>query len=216
MKGSRNSELDPWSEARREMVRTQLRPRGIRDPRVLAAMESVPRHRFVPPALVAEAHEDWPLPVGLGQTISQPYIVAFMAEALELRESDRVLEVGTGTGYAAAVLASLVAELFAIELEAPLCAGAEARLAALGFQNIHLRCGDGSLGWPEAAPFDAIMLSCAARAVPEALWGQLAEGGRLLLPLGAPFGPQELVLIRKEGGQPHSEALLPVRFVPLR
>ncbi|HJW09379.1 MAG TPA: protein-L-isoaspartate O-methyltransferase, partial [Holophagaceae bacterium] len=180
------------------------------------AMEEVPRHRFAPPSLLGEAHSDWPLPIGLGQTLSQPYIVAFMAEALELGEDDRVLEVGAGSGYAAAVLARIAREVWAMELEAALGRAAEARLAELGISNVRFRVGDGALGWPEAAPFDAILLSCAALSVPPALWEQLAPGGRLLLPIGSTFGPQDLVLYRKDQGLDQGEPLLPVRFVPLR
>lgn len=198
------------------MVREQLRSRGLRDERVLAAMEQVPRHRFAPPELLLEAHADWPLPIGLGQTLSQPYIVAFMAEALELKDGDRVLEIGSGSGYAAAVLGRIAREVWAVELEAALSRGAEERLKALGVENVHVRCGDGALGWSEAAPFDAILLSCAAPQVPEPLWEQLAAGGRLLLPLGQAPGPQDLVLYRKEQGLHQGEPLLPVRFVPLR
>jgi protein-L-isoaspartate(D-aspartate) O-methyltransferase len=198
------------------MVRDQIEARGVRDPRVLAAMRAVPRHRFVPEGLAAEAHADRPLPIGLGQTISQPYIVAAMAEALELGGTERVLEVGAGSGYMAAVLSDLAAEVYGVELEPGLHARAVETLADLGRANVHLRCGDGALGWPEHAPFDAILLSCAAPGIPPDLWDQLAEGGRLILPMGPPGATQELVLARKAAGGSRITRLMAVVFVPLR
>ncbi len=201
---------------RRAMVRDQLELRGIRDTRVLEAMRSVPRHRFVSEALQAVAYEDSPLPIGRGQTISQPYIVAFMAEALELRGGERVLEVGSGSGYAAAVLSLLAAEVYGIELEPELYERSVATVQGLGYANVHLRCGDGFLGWPEKAPFDAILLSCAAEKVPGPLWDQLAEGGRLLYPQGPAGGFQELVLVTRTPQGPREKRLVPVRFVPMR
>jgi protein-L-isoaspartate(D-aspartate) O-methyltransferase len=206
----------PDEKARLAMIHQQLVLRGIRDPRVLDAMRTVPRHEFVPEKLRASAYEDRPLPIGRGQTISQPYIVAYMAEALELRGGERVLEVGSGSGYAAAVLSLLAAEVYGIELEGELHARSAAKLARLGYRNIHLRHGDGFLGWPEAAPFDAILLSCAAEEIPGPLWDQLREGGRFLYPKETTLGFQELVVVTRRAGAPVVRPLSPVRFVPLR
>ncbi len=202
--------------ARDFMVRSQVEARGIDDPRVLEAMRRVPRDRFVPDSFRIQAHEDHPLPLGHGQTISQPYIVACMAEALDLRGHERVLEVGSGCGYMAAVLALLAKDVYGLELEPTLHEGSEALLQELGYDNIHLRCGDGRRGWVEKAPFDAIVLSCAADEVPKALWEQLADGGRLLLPLGTPYGYQQLVHLTKHPEGSELKELLPVAFVPLR
>jgi protein-L-isoaspartate(D-aspartate) O-methyltransferase len=203
-------------EARRVMIERQLVRRGIRDPRVLEAMRRVPRHEFVPDELRAIAYEDGPLPIGGGQTISQPFIVAYMAEVLGLRGNERVLEVGSGSGYAAAVLSLLAADVYGIELEGELHARSVATLERLGYQNVHLRHGDGFKGWKEAAPFDAILMSCAAEAIPGPLWDQLREGGRFLYPEGPPGGPQELVLVTRTGGKPVVRRLEAVRFVPMR
>jgi len=204
-------------EGQREaMVRDQLEARGIRDRRVLEAMRTVPRHRFVLEANQPEAYSDRPLPIGLGQTISQPYIVGFMAEALQLRGGERVLEVGSGSGYAAAVLSLLGGEVYGIELEPELQERSVATIRALGYRNIWLRAGDGFHGWPEKAPFDAILLSCAAVEIPQPLWDQLAEGGRLLYPRGPAGGHQELVLVTKTPRGPSEKRLEPVRFVPMR
>jgi len=201
---------------REAMVRDQLELRGIRDARVLAAMRAVPRHEFVPDGLRHLAYEDGPLPIGEGQTISQPYIVAFMAEALALAGSERVLEVGSGSGYAAAVLSRLAADVYGIELEPVLYERSVATLAALGYGNAHVRLGDGFAGWPEAAPFDAILISCAAERIPAPLWEQLRTGGRLVYPQGAAGGAQELVVVTKTPEGPRERALAPVRFVPMR
>ena len=198
------------------MVAEQLEARGIRSPRVLHAMRTVPRHRFVPEPYRARAHHDGPLPIGRGQTISQPYIVAYMAEALELQGGERVLEVGSGSGYAAAVLSLLAAEVYGIELEAELHERSVATLEELGYRNVHLRHGDGFLGWPERAPFDAILMSCAAEEIPGPLWDQLKEGGRFLYPRGPAGGYQEIVLVTRTAQGPVVKVLLPVRFVPMR
>ncbi len=203
-------------EARRVMIERQLVRRGIRDPRVLEAMRKVPRHEFVPENLRASAYDDGPLPIGNGQTISQPFIVAYMAEALALRGTERVLEVGSGSGYAAAVLSLLAADVYGIELEGELHARSVATLGRLGYPNVHLRHGDGFKGWKEAAPFDAILLSCAAEEIPAPLWEQLREGGRLLYPEGPAGGLQELVLVTRTDGKPVVRRLEPVRFVPMR
>lgn len=200
-------------QARERMVRQQIEARGVRDPRVLEAMRKVPRHLFVPSSLQSHAYDDTPLPIGHQQTISQPYIVAFMSESLELKPGQRVLEIGTGSGYQAAVLAELAREVFSIEIVEPLAKEADERLKELGYTNIKLRVGDGYRGWPEAAPFDAIMVTAAPDHVPPALIEQLAEGGRLVLPVGRLL--QELVRIRRTPEGPRRESLLPVRFVPM-
>lgn len=205
--------LDAQKEA---MVREQLEARQIRDTRVLHAMRTVPRHRFVPEAYRRHAYSDTPLPIGRGQTISQPYMVAFMAEALQLREHERVLEVGSGSGYAAAVLSLLGSEVYGIELEEELHERSVATIRELGYSNVALRRGDGFRGWPEKAPFDAIVISCAVEAIPEPLWEQLAEGGRLLYPKGGADDVQVLVLVTNTPEGPREKRLAPVRFVPLR
>lgn len=207
---------DPWRAERLAMVDQQIARRGVRDPRVLAAMAAVPRHRFVPAALLEQAYADWPLPIGGGQTISQPYIVAAMAEVLELTGSERVLEVGSGCGYLMAVLSRLAAWVGGMDLEARLCRLAEANLADLGCANAEVRCGDGAQGWPERAPFDAIAVSCAAPAIPPALWEQLAEGGRMVVPVGPPGYGQDLVLARRTPAGRAVTSLMGVAFVPLR
>jgi len=201
---------------REAMVREQIAARGVRNPRVLDAMRTVPRHRFVSEALRDEAYSDRPLPIGRGQTISQPYVVAYMADALRLRAGERVLEVGSGSGYAAAVLSLLAAEVYGIELERELYEKSVAAVAGLGYRNVHLRHGDGFHGWPEKAPFDAILLSCAAPEIPGPLWDQLRVGGRFLYPRGTEDGPQDLVLVEKTPKGPRVQRLEPVRFVPMR
>lgn len=198
------------------MVKTQIMARGVVDPRVLKAMGKVPRERFIPAYAQDEAYKDHPLPIGHGQTISQPFIVAYMAEALELRGHERVLEVGSGCGYMAAVLSLLAGEVYGVELEAALHQRSQDIIQDLGYGNIHLRCGDGRQGWAEEAPFHAILLSCAAEEIPPRLWEQLADGGRLLLPLGTPFSYQQLTLLRKGPQGREVEELIAVVFVPLR
>ncbi|HWO43168.1 MAG TPA: protein-L-isoaspartate(D-aspartate) O-methyltransferase [Candidatus Eisenbacteria bacterium] len=197
------------------MVERDLRRRGIRDPRVLDAMASVPRHRFVPERWRSAAYDDRPLPIGHGQTISQPYIVAFMTELLELKGREKVLEIGTGSGYQTAVLATLATQVFSIEIIPSLSARAKAVLDQLGFHNVHVKTGDGFFGWPEHAPFDAIVVTAAAPKIPEPLWQQLREGGRLVMPLGEPGQPQKLVRVRKIGGNKSVEDFTDVLFVPL-
>jgi protein-L-isoaspartate(D-aspartate) O-methyltransferase len=199
--------------ARAQMVERQLVARGISDARVLGAMAAVPRHEFVPAALRRAAYADGPLPIGHGQTISQPYIVAFMTERLDPQPTDRVLEVGTGSGYQAAVLAKLVKDVFSIEIVEPLAERARADLDRLGFRNVHVKAGDGYKGWPEHAPFDKIIVTCAPDHVPQPLVDQLREGGRMIVPVGE--GVQELVLLVKKGGRLERQAVLPVQFVPM-
>ena len=189
-------------------------PRGIHDERVLAAMSKVPQEEFVPQDVRAESYTDGPLPIGHGQTISQPFIVAFMTEQLRPSAKDRVLEIGTGSGYQSAVLAELVAEVYTIEIIEPLAKGAEATLARLGYKNVHVKVGDGYKGWPEHAPFDAVIVTCAPDHVPQPLSDQLKEGGRMIIPVGG-FGDQELYLLEKKNGQLEQRAVLPVRFVPM-
>jgi protein-L-isoaspartate(D-aspartate) O-methyltransferase len=204
---------DSFALLREEMVAQQLVARDIVDQKVLRVMGRVPRHLFVPEKLREYAYVDRPLPIGEGQTISQPYIVAYMTQALEVGEKDRVLEVGTGSGYQAAVLAELVEQVYTIEIIPALAEQAERRLEELGYENIRVRQGDGYLGWPEAAPFDAIAVTAAPSHVPQPLVAQLKEGGRLVLPVGG--HSQELVRLVKEGGTTRLDTLLPVRFVPM-
>ena len=199
---------------RQRMVRTQIEDRGVRDLRVLEAMRSVPRHEFVPEDYRDGAYGDYPLPIGEEQTISQPYIVAAMLEHLALRETDRVLEVGTGSGYVTALLSVLCAEVFSVERYASLAVAAEARLLRLGYKNVKIRVGDGSLGWSEYAPFDAVLVSAATADVPPLLFDQLREGGRMILPVGSAW-TQELQLIRKINGEEDVTLLEGCRFVPL-
>ena len=204
---------DPTAQARRRMVEDQLAARGISDARVLAAMGKVPRHELVPKDVRSQAYADAPLPIGEGQTISQPYIVAFMTEQLGLKGGERVLEVGTGSGYQAAVLAELGAEVYTIEIVPALARRARADLERLGYRSVFVREGDGYRGWPEKAPFDAIIVTAAPPEVPAPLLEQLKPGGRLVLPVGETF--QELLLVTKDKGGVQKRRLLPVRFVPM-
>jgi protein-L-isoaspartate(D-aspartate) O-methyltransferase len=199
---------------RQQMVQRQLTTRGINDARVLGAMAKVPREEFVPPESRAASYEDGPLPIGYGQTISQPYIVAFMTEQLRPKSSDRILEVGTGSGYQAAILAELVSEVYSIEIVEPLAKSAEAILQRLGYKNVHLKTGDGYKGWPEEGPFDAIIVTCAPDKVPQQLVDQLKDDGRMVIPVGDRFA-QQLYLLEKKNGQLKQSATLPVRFVPM-
>lgn len=198
------------------MVQTQLAARGIQDPAVLEAMDEVPREAFVPADQKHLAYIDSPLPIGEGQTISQPYIVALMTAALELSPEDRVLEIGTGSGYAAAVLSRIAAEVFTVERHKELAYAAEAIFQELGYDNIHIHLGNGSLGWPEYAPYEAVVVTAGGPAVPDPLLDQLAEGGRLVIPVGKTLTEQELVRVRREpDGDYVHESLGRVRFVPL-
>ena len=196
------------------MVEKQLRPRGIDDPRVLRVMAKVPREKFVAKELEASAYEDRPLPIGFGQTISQPFIVAFMTQALKPKATDRVLEIGTGSGYQAAVLSELVAEVYTIEIVRPLAQQAATVLSALGYKNVLVKGGDGYKGWPEHAPFDAIIVTAAPDHVPQPLIEQLKEGGRMVIPVGKTFA-QQLKVLEKRGGVVKETAVIPVKFVPL-
>lgn len=206
---------DLYALERQYMVAQQLKGRDITDPRVLTAMGKVPRHQFVPDYLTPLAYSDQPLPIGSGQTISQPYIVALMSQWAEIKPGDKVLEVGTGSGYQVAVLAELTDQVASIELRPELAEAAEKRLRALGYDQIRLRCGDGYQGWPEEAPFDAILVTATAPEVPPALKKQLKEGGRLVIPVGQPGSVQQLLRLRKIKGELQEEERLPVLFVPL-
>ena len=206
---------DPFARVRAEMIERDLRGRGIKDRRVLAALDSVPRHLFVPESLRAAAYEDRPLPIGAGQTISQPYIVALMSELLALKGGERVLEIGTGSGYQTAVLARLAREVFSIEILPALSSGAATVLAQLGFNNVALKVGDGFFGWREKGPFDAILVTASAPKLPEPLWQQLREGGRLIIPLGEERRAQRLMRFTKTVGKPVAEDFTEVLFVPL-
>src|SRR5437762_11144122 len=212
--GQKPTSISDFAAQRQRMVQQQLVPRGIHDGRVLAAMAKVPREEFVPPESRAASYEDGPLPIGHGQTISQPYIVAFMTEQLRLKPSDRVLEIGTGSGYQAAILAELAGEVYTIEIVAPLAQSAEAALQRLGYKNVHVKLGDGYKGWPENAPFDAIIVTCAPDKVPQLLTDQLKESGRMIIPVGDRFA-QQLYLLEKKNGQLKESVTLPVRFVPM-
>jgi protein-L-isoaspartate(D-aspartate) O-methyltransferase len=203
-----------FAAQRQRMVEQQLKARGIKDERVLAAMAKVPREEFVPADARVEAYEDGPLPIGYDQTISQPYIVAFMTEQLRLKPTDRLLEIGSGSGYQAAILAEFVADVYTIEIVEPLAKTAEATLQRLGYKNVHLKVGDGYQGWPEQAPFDAIIVTCAPDKVPQPLVDQLKDGGRMVIPVGERFA-QQLYLLEKKNGQLKESATLPVRFVPM-
>ena len=201
--------------SREIMVGSQICERGITDPAVIRAMRKVPRHLFVPERYRASAYADHPLPIGEGQTISQPYIVAFMTEALRLKPGDRVLEIGTGSGYQAAVLAEIVTEVYSIEVVAVLGKRAERTLRELGYANVYIKIGDGYKGWPDKAPFDAVVVTCAPEQIPEPLIDQLREGGRMIIPVGREGAVQSLVLGVKTGGRLKTEDAMRVRFVPM-
>ena len=204
-----------YVQARRRMVEEQLASRDITDGRVRDAMRRVPRHLFVPAALRSQAYDDYPLPIGEGQTISQPYIVALMTQCLGIKGGEKVLEVGTGSGYQAAVLAEMGARVFSIEISPVLAAGAGRTLEILGYGNVRVKSGDGFFGWPEEEPFDAIIVTAAPEKVPPVLFEQLKEGGRLIIPLGRADFLQVLTLFTKQKGKPVSREILDVRFVPM-
>lgn len=206
---------DDYAAARARMVDRQIEARGIEDPRVLAAMRRVPREKFVPLLYRGSAYADHPLSIGYEQTISQPYIVAWMTEALRLKPTSRVLEVGTGSGYQAAVLGEIAREVYTIEIVEPLATSARETLASLGYRNVHVKHGDGYLGWPEQAPFDGIMVTAAPDHVPQPLIDQLAAGGRLVIPVGRQDGLQLMTVITRTTSGITKEETIPVRFVPL-
>jgi protein-L-isoaspartate(D-aspartate) O-methyltransferase len=206
---------DRFQTSRESMVQTQIVARGVADTSTLRAMRSVPRHEFVPREWIQHAYDDSPLLIGYEQTISQPYIVAFMTELIRPRRGQRVLEVGTGSGYQAAVLAEIVDSVFTIELIQELAETAAARLRQLGYRNIVVRQGDGYMGWPEHAPFDAILVTASAEEIPQPLVAQLKDGGKMVIPVGSVSEIQSLTLVRKEGSNVVTESVLPVKFVPL-
>jgi len=208
-------DTDETRRAREQMVREQIQARGISSAEVLRAMRSVPRHQFVPQDLIQSAYADHPLPIGEGQTISQPYIVALMTDALQLKNRDKVLEIGTGSGYQAAVLANLVSEVYTMEIKQKLYQHASNLLEELNYNHITCRHGDGYFGWEDAAPFDAIMITAAVDHIPPPLIKQLKDGGRLVLPLGSPFGYQNLVLVTKRGEDVSVKQITGVLFVPM-
>ena len=212
--GQKAPSVVDFAAQRQQMVERQLKLRGIKDERVLAAMAKVPREEFIPMDARADAYEDGPLPIGYDQTISQPYIVAFMTEQLRPKRSDRVLEIGSGSGYQAAILAELVADVYTIDIVEPLAKTAEATLQRLGYKNVHIKVGDGYNGWPEEMPFDAIIVTCAPEKVPQPLVDQLKNGGRMVIPVGERFA-QQLYLLEKKNGQMKESVILPVRFVPM-
>jgi len=205
---------DRFAAQRAAMVEQQIARRGITDPRVLEALRQVPRHLFVPPEYASWAYGDGPLPIGSGQTISQPYIVALMTELLRLTGNERVLEIGTGSGYQTAVLARLAAEVYSVERHAALSGEAARRLEHLGAGNVHLRVGDGTLGWPEHAPYDGVLVTAAAPQMPEALLSQVKDGGRLVIPVGG-RGSQRLECWQRRGRDFHKRVVSAVAFVPL-
>ena len=204
------------AERRGAMVRNQIVSRGLTDPATLRVMGLVKRHLFVPETAAADAYEDRPLPIGYGQTISQPYIVAYMTALLQLRKEHRVLEIGTGSGYQAAILAELVQKVFTVEIIPGLGNKARERLAGLGYRNVEVRIADGYDGWAEQGPFDAIVVTAASEHIPPPLIRQLKDGGRMVIPVGSPFLVQTLTLVTKRGGEIRTTQLMPVRFVPFR
>jgi protein-L-isoaspartate(D-aspartate) O-methyltransferase len=214
--GKRVSESNPkgdFKTMREKMVETQIKARGVKDPRVLSALLKVERHRFVPEEYLNSSYSDQPLPIGEGQTISQPYIVALMTELLELKGGEKVLEIGTGSGYQAAILAELAKEVYSIEIIESLASKAQNLLLELGYQNIKVKAGDGYLGWPDVAPFDAIIVTAAPDHIPKSLIEQLKEGGRMVVPVGT--YTQELKKIIKRSGKIETTDVIPVVFVPM-
>jgi len=204
-----------YQQARLEMVRSQIKERGVQHGPTLAALAKVPRHKFVPPRMASHAYEDRPLPIGYGQTISQPYIVGYMTEALQPEPDFKVLEIGTGSGYQAAILAEIVDAVYTIEIIGELADSAKKRLQEMGYDNITVIKGDGYYGWEKTAPFDAIIVTAAAEFIPPPLIDQLKNGGKMIIPVGSPFGVQWLMLVTKAGDTVTTSRLTPVRFVPL-
>ena len=212
-RGAETVEEERYRTLRESMVREQIVARGIKDRLVIAAMKKVPRHQFIPAKLRELAYADGPLPIGEGQTISQPYIVALMTELLKLGGGERVLEIGTGSGYQAAILAEIAKEVYTIEILEPLATTAGKRLKDMGYENITVRCGDGYQGWEERAPFDGVLVTCAPDHIPQPLLDQLNTGGRMVIPVGDEW--QELVLLEKTEKGVRRESIIPVRFVPM-
>ena len=202
-----------WTDLRERMVRLQIETRGVKDEAVLAAMRTVPRHLFVPADVREAAYQDSPLPIGESQTISQPYVVALMSELLEVSPGDKVLEIGTGSGYQAAVLAAMGVEVFTVEIRETLCERARKTVAELGYDAVHVRCGDGYRGWPEEAPFAGVIVTAAPERIPDPLVDQLADGARMVIPLGDFY--QQLMVIKKTGDGVEERSVIPVRFVPM-
>jgi protein-L-isoaspartate(D-aspartate) O-methyltransferase len=213
--GQAYASADAYAGQRAQMVARQLESRGIADAATLAAMRNVPRHRFVPAARERQAYADSPLPIGYGQTISQPYIVAYMTELLQLEAGMRALEIGTGSGYQAAVLAEILDEVFTIEIVPELASWGQENLRRSGYERVRVKQADGYYGWEEFAPFDAIVVTAAADHIPPPLIEQLRDGGRMVIPVGSPFRTQMLMLVSRDGDDIRTESLLPVRFVPL-
>lgn len=215
--GFHNGLAQNWEEMRKAMIEKQLKGpgRNIKDERVLEAMKKVPRHEFVTEDYRDYAYDDRPLPIGHDQTISQPFIVAYMTEQLQPEADEKVLEIGTGSGYQAAVLAELVDEVYSIEIVEPLAKSAKETLQKLGYQNVHTKAGDGYQGWPSEAPFDAIIVTCAPDDIPSALVDQLKEGGRMMIPVGPVGSVQKLYLLEKRNGEIEKKAVMDVRFVPM-
>lgn len=205
---------DSFERERREMVRFQIEDRGIKDAATLSAMTAVPRHRFVPENLLKNAYDDGALPIGHGQTISQPYIVAYMTEIVKPQKGQRVLEIGTGSGYQAAVLAQIVDMVFTIEVVPELANAAASRVSTLGYKNVKIKVADGYYGWKENSPFDAIVVTAATEFIPPPLLEQLKDGGKMVIPVGSPFFTQSLMLVEKQGKKITTHSLIPVRFVP--
>lgn len=205
---------DKYSDPREHMVKEQIENRGIKNQSTLDAMKKVPRHKFVTSDMIDRAYNDGPLPIGYGQTISQPYIVAYMTEAIDPKPGQRVLEIGTGSGYQAAVLAEIIDTVFTIEIVSELYKTSEKRLKKIGYKNVVCKNADGYYGWKEAAPFDAIVVTAAAEHIPPPLINQLKDGGKMIIPVGSPFLNQTLILVEKNGEEITTTSLLPVRFVP--
>ena len=215
MSGQISNDSSGFKAQREEMVASQIRRRGISDTKVLTAMSQVPRHRFVPKNLVSRAYGDHPLPIGQGQTISQPYVVALMTESLRLKGKERVLEIGTGSGYQAAILATIVKDVYSIEIKNGLYKTATQTLRSTGYTDVRTRNGDGYFGWPDVAPFDCMMITAAIDHIPPPLLKQLKDGGRLILPLGNPFSYQNLSLVTKHGTDYTVRQITGVLFVPM-
>src|SRR5688500_8491304 len=206
-------ELD-FAKRREEMVKKQIEKRGVKDAATLAALRKTPRHLFVPKSIIDDAYDDRPLPIGYGQTISQPFIVAYMTEIVKPKPDHRILEIGTGSGYQAAVLAEIIKEVYTIEIVDSLGSQARNRLSQLNYKNITVKTGDGYYGWKDKSPFDAIVVTAAAEHIPPPLIEQLKEGGRMIIPVGSPFMVQQLMLVEKKNGKARTTSLMPVRFVP--